>query len=618
MLMEAENFFLKSNVYFRELKKIRDVQKDAAKEDCSYPFSWQELQSGKLEDISHWQACFEETGTHSYQVILAFLPVKGGQKSIVLCIPIWIDRSGAFIHGGDFRTLPWVQGQGQKDTEIHRKAEAFMKTYLQAFLDTREWRQFFKLCVQLFESLEPEGDWKENIVFRRLEIQEEEVQEYIYDAILHESSSNRLYRNLFFGMESLGSQSDLEYVSELRGHLEVFEQAEEQELLLAEYIQSVKQMKRAPLIAVLGKEQSQAQSRLLTFWEELMLSDKYPYELSFFDQMELEEESSEYRLFEKAESETREFRAEMDQLLTEVQGSIQETKTALEHRISKTEKRLQKMEEGLQKENREIDRVARRKNEWSVFLDSVSGGRYKLGIWKKSLARKMENFYEEQDLPVIGDKREAEEILEAHDCYMKELLLVLRKQNDIYNEYKQKNSRNKERLEILETSLPAMRKMVEKSLGVTERDRVDWEALKLLESAELEKILKEVYRKFQYKTTWFAFRYCGCSHSENNPGIILCDYQEFSRRFYRGRQEFDSLDLLIILDADNVPVEDGIWLGNFARRMILLRGDKRWKGGVAEGIRRLLMQKLELGEKQQEVYCRIETLWDMANVLLFG
>ena len=59
-------------------------------------------------------------------------------------------------------------------------------------------------------------------------------------------------------------------------------------------------------------------------------------------------------------------------------------------------------------------------------------------------------------------------------------------------------------------------------------------------------------------------------------------------------------------------------LGNFARRMILLKGAKRWKGGVADGIRRLLMQKLELGEKQQEVYCRIETLWDMANELLTG
>ena len=104
--MEAESFFLKSNVYFKELKEIRSIQEDAAKEVCTYPFSWQELRSGRLLDTESWKEQFEEAGAQSFQGILILLPVK---DSASLCIPAWIDRSGAFIqitglfHGSEGR-----------------------------------------------------------------------------------------------------------------------------------------------------------------------------------------------------------------------------------------------------------------------------------------------------------------------------------------------------------------------------------------------------------------------------------------------------------------------------------------------------------------------------------
>lgn len=620
--MEAESFFLKSNVYFKELKEIRSIQEDAAKEVCTYPFSWQELRSGRLLDTESWKEQFEEAGAQSFQGILILLPVK---DSASLCIPAWIDRSGAFIHGGDYRTLPWIRGQ-ETDSGLYGRSEAFLETHLQDFLDTREWRQFFKLCVQLFESLNPGGEWKEHIVCSKL-CDQQDGQEQFYDTILHENNSNRLYRNLFYRIESLGKRSAMEYESELRGQLQICEQGQEQDLLLEEYIQSVKTMKRAPLIAVTGKDESWVRGQILPFWEEVTSKDRYTYSDSDFLMIPKEENEKEwYRLLEKAESEGSEFKEKMDLLLNEVQGSIQETKAGLERRVRETEERLQRMKKNLRKRNREIDRTVSRKNEWIIFLDSVSGGRYKLGIWKKRLAKKVEEFCEAQDMPVLGSNRDIQEIVEIYDAYIKKMLQALRKRNDIYNEHKEKNNQNKKRIDILETSLPAMRKMVELSMGTAERNTVDWEALETASPWQLEQILKDVCRKFQLKTAWTAFRYCKCSRNDGentayNPDsseIILCDFQKFSRRFYSATQGIDSLDLLIILDADNVPVEDGILLANFAKRMILLKGDKRWKGGVADGIRRVLMQRLELGEKQQEVYCRTETLWDMANELLFG
>lgn len=621
--MEAESFFLKSNVYFKELKEIRSIHEDAAKEVCTYPFSWQELRSGRLFDTESWKEQFKEAGAQSFQGILILLPLK---DSASLCIPAWIDRNGAFIHGGDYRTLPWIRGQ-EEDGGFYGRAEAFLETHLQDFLDTREWRQFFKLCVQLFESLNLGGEWKEHIVCRKLSDHQDGVQEQFYDTILHENNSNRLYRNLFYRIESLGKRSAMEYESELRGQLQICEQGQEEELLLGEYIQSVKKMKRAPLIAVTGRNESWVRGKILPFWEEVTSKDQYSHSDSGFLMMPEEEDEKEwYRLLEKAESKGNEFKEKMDLLLNEVQGSIQEAKADLKRRVQETEERLQKMEKSLRKRNGEIDRAVSRKNEWIIFLDSVSGGRYKLRIWQKRLAKKVEGFCEEQDLPVLGSNRDVQEIVEVYDTYIKKMLQGLRKRNDIYNEQKEKNSQNKKRIDILETSLPAMSKMVEISMGKAERDTVDWEALETASPWQLEQILKDVCRKFQLKTAWTAFRYCKCSqndgentaYSPDNSEIILCDFQEFSRRFYGGTQGIDSLDLLIILDADNIPVEDGILLGNFARRMILLKGAKRWKGGVADGIRRLLMQKLELGEKQQEVYCRIETLWDMANELLTG
>ena len=39
--MEAENFFLKSNAYFRELREIRSLKENIGEEVCTYPFSWQ-------------------------------------------------------------------------------------------------------------------------------------------------------------------------------------------------------------------------------------------------------------------------------------------------------------------------------------------------------------------------------------------------------------------------------------------------------------------------------------------------------------------------------------------------------------------------------------------------
>ena len=621
--MEAESFFLKSNVYFKELKEIRSIHEDAAKEVCTYPFSWQELRSGRLFDTESWKEQFKEAGAQSFQGILILLPLK---DSASLCIPAWIDRNGAFIHGGDYRTLPWIRGQ-EEDGGFYGRAEAFLETHLQDFLDTREWRQFFKLCVQLFESLNLGGEWKEHIVCRKLSDHQDGVQEQFYDTILHENNSNRLYRNLFYRIESLGKRSSMEYESELRGQLQICEQGQEQELLLGEYIQSVKKMKRAPLIAVTGRDESRVRGQILPFWEEVTSKDRYSHSDSDFLMItEEDDEKDWYRLLEKAESEADKFKEKMDLLLNEVQGSIQETKAEIKRQVQETEVRLQKMKKSLRKRNREIDRAVSRKNEWIVFLDSVSGGRYKLSIWQKRLAIKVEGFCEEQDLPVLGSNRDVQEIVEVYDSYIKKMLVALRKRNDIYNEHKEKNNQNKKRIDILETSLPAMSKMVEISMGKAERDTVDWEALETAPPLRLEQTLKGVCRKFQLKTAWTAFRYCKCSQKDeentayprNNSEIILCDFQEFVRRFYSRKQGIDSLDLLIMLDADNVPVEDGILLANFTRHMILLKGDKRWKGGVADGIRRLLMQKLELGEKQQEVYCRTQTLWDMANELLTG
>ena len=74
--MEAESFFLKSNVYFKELKEIRSIHEDAAKEDCTYPFSWQELRSGRLFDTESWKVQFKEAGGKFFKGILILLRLK--------------------------------------------------------------------------------------------------------------------------------------------------------------------------------------------------------------------------------------------------------------------------------------------------------------------------------------------------------------------------------------------------------------------------------------------------------------------------------------------------------------------------------------------------------------
>lgn len=193
-------------------------------------------------------------------------------------------------------------------------------------------------------------------------------------------------------------------------------------------------------------------------------------------------------------------------------------------------------------------------------------------------------------------------------------------------------------------------------MGKAERDSVDWEELETATPERLAEVLGDVRRRFQIRTAWTALRCCGESAEDSREpageeqeyagdgagsasdsqesaadgqksagdgagegsGLLLCGFEELFRRYYRGEQEIDSLDLLIVLDADSIPAEDGILLANFAKRMILLRGDGTWKGGGNNGIRRLLTQKHEIGEMQQKVYCRTETLWDMANEVLSG
>lgn len=621
--MEADNFFLKSNAYFKELREVRSIKEDPGKEVCDYPFSWQELRSGKLADIGRWQEWFEETGAQSFQGILINLKIRG---SACLCIPAWIDRGGGFIHGGDYRTLPWVRDEGE-DGGLCVKAEKFLEIHLQDFLDTGEWRQFFKLCAQMLEDLSLGEEWKKNIVCRRLSDQQAGLQERFYDTILQEDNSSRLYRNLFYRIEFAGKRASQEYENELRSQLQIFRQEQVQDALLREYIDRVKQMNRPPLVAVAGRDESWVREQIVPFWEEIMSGGRYFYNGAAARALpEQDDEKTWHRLFDKAGTDASEFKEKMEQVLNELQGSVQETKDMLERRVQETEARLQKMKKSLDKRNREIDRIVNRKNEWIIFLDSVSGGRYRLGIWQSRLAKKIEGFCEEQDLPVLGSNRNVQEIVGLYDSYIKKRLIALRKRNDIYNEHKEKNNQNKRKITVMETGLDSMCKMVEISMGRAERDSVDWKRLETVSPARLEEVLKDVCRKFQIRAAWMAL-HCYGKHEKDvgereaagdASGLIICDCEELLRRYYRGEQQIDSLDLLIILDADNIPVEDGILLGNFTKRMILLKGNRRWKGGGNNGIRRLLIPKLEIGEKQQEVYCRVETLWDMANEVLSG
>ncbi len=655
--MEAENFFLKSNAYFRELREIRSLKENIGEEVCTYPFSWQELRCGRLTDTARWREWFDAKGARAFQGILILLTIR---EPACLCIPAWIDCGGAFIHGGDYRTLPWVRGGGG-DSELCARAEAFLEAHLQDFLDTREWRQFFKLCVQLLEDLSLGEEWKERIVCRELSDQQATVQERFYDTILHEDNSSRLYRNLFSRLETAGKQASLEYESELRSQLQLCRQDQVQDALLEEYTDRVRQMKRAPLIAVTGRDESRVREQILPFWEEVLAGGRYFYNGSsalMLSEEEEEDGKNWYRLLDKAGEEAGQFQEKMNQLLSEVHGSILETGELLKRRVQETELRLQKMQKSLKKRNREIDRLASRKSEWIVFLDSVSGGRYRLAIWQNRLAKKVEGFCGEQDLPVLGGNRNVEEIVGLYDSFIKKKLTELRQRNDIYNEQKEKNNQDKRRIALMETGVASLSKMVEICMGKAERDSVDWEELETASPERLAEVLGDVRRRFQIRTAWTALRCCGGDEQDGDgagsagdsqesaadgqksagdgagsaadgqesaadgagegSGLLLCGFEELFRRYYRGEQEIDSLDLLVVLDADNIPAEDGILLANFAKRMILLRGDGTWKGGGNNGIRRLLTQKHEIGEMQQKVYCRTETLWDMANEVLSG
>lgn len=618
--METNSFFLRANAYFKELRRIRRIREDAGK-PCPYPVSWQELCRGRLSDTDAWGTYFQAAGAKTCQGLLILLPLKA---SVQLCVPTWIDGGGAFIHGGDYRTLPWVTGPETEDG-VRRRAEAFLEAQTDALLETREWTQFFRLCSALFEYMDLGTDWKEHIVCLGLSGEQEDSREQFYDTVLQENSSNRLYRSIFYRLESLGTADSEQCENELRGQMQLCGQGEEREFLLGEYIQYIKEVKRPPVMAVAGRDREYTLSRILPFWEEVTREDTRSPGVSYpLGEEDLEEEKAAwYVRLRRAESKNAQMKEKMDTLMGAMRGSIRKTKEELQREILQSEERIGELETELRERNRQIDRTVGRKNEWIVFLDSVSGGRYKLSLWKNSLARRVEDFCDEQDAAVLEDCRDTDRIVELYDEYIKELLTELRKRNDKCSGYKEKNIQDKRQAEILETGLASIRKMAEAALGKEEADSVDWEALETASEPMLREAFSDLRGKLQIRTAWIAHQYCRCCRGEDGSGeapgeensLILCDIGELSESFRLGKQERDSLDLLVILNADDIAAEDGIPMGNFASRMALFQGDRRWKGGVADGVKRLLLHRLELDD-QQEVYCRADTLWDVANKLL--